>query len=336
MSLDLSVIVPVYNEAENVVPLHAEVTAALDLLARTYEIIYVDDGSTDGSFAVLVDLQQRDGRVTVLRFTRNYGQTAALAAGFDHATGAVLVTLDADCQNDPADVSSMLGRLEEGYDLVVGWRTPRQDPFLSRRVPSMVANAMIGWITGVKLHDYGCTLKVLRRDVVRGLRLYGEMHRFIPALAADLGARVTEMPVHHRRRRAGVSKYGLSRVVRVFLDLITVKFLSNYSTRPIQVFGIIGLLCGITGLGITALLGIERVLLGVPLADRPLVWLGILLTLMGLQFITLGLLGELLVRTYHESQHKPVYRLADVRAGELQKARRTGSALTSSRSAAIR
>jgi glycosyltransferase involved in cell wall biosynthesis len=309
----LSVVIPVCNEAENIEPLHAELSRALNALGRSYEIVYIDDGSTDDSFALLADLQQRDAHVVVLRFPRNYGQTAALAAGFDHASGAVLVALDADGQNDPADIAALLAKLEEGYDLVAGWRLPRQDPLLSRRVPSVIANAIIGWITGVRLHDYGCTLKVMRHDVVRGLRLYGEMHRFIPALADDLGARIAELPVHHRPRRAGVSKYGLSRTVRVLLDLITVKFLSSYSTRPIQVFGVIGLLCGGVGLVITGVLGFERLVLGVPLANRPLVWLGILLTLMGLQFITMGLLGELLVRTYHESQNKPVYRVAEVR-----------------------
>jgi glycosyltransferase involved in cell wall biosynthesis len=321
MSLDLSVVVPVYNEADNLEPLHAELTQALARAGRSYEVVYVDDGSTDGSFALLSELQNRDAHVVVVRFPRNYGQTAALAAGFDHASGAVLVALDADGQNDPADIPAMLAKLDEGYDLVAGWRLPRQDPLLSRRVPSVVANAIIGAITGVRMHDYGCTLKVIRHDLVRGLRLYGEMHRFIPALADDLGARITEVQVHHRPRRAGVSKYGLSRTIRVLLDLITVKFLSSYSTRPIQVFGSIGLVSGLVGLLITGVLGFERVFFGVPLAERPLVWLGILLTLMGLQFITMGLLGELLVRTYHETQNKPVYRVAEVLGGAARSAR---------------
>ena len=315
MSLDLSVVVPVYNEAGNLEPLHAEITQALTRLGRSYEVVYVDDGSTDGGFAVLGELQRRDPHVVAVRFPRNYGQTAALAAGFDHAGGEVLVAMDADGQNDPADIPALLAKLDEGFDVVAGWRHPRQDPLLSRRVPSVIANGLIGLITGVRLHDYGCTLKVMRHDVVRGLRLYGEMHRFIPALADDLGARIAEMQVHHRPRRAGVSKYGLGRTIRVLLDLITVKFLSSYSTRPIQVFGGIGLACGLVGLVITSILGFERLFLGVPLAQRPLVWLGILLTLMGLQFITMGLLGELLVRTYHESQNKPVYRVAEVLGG---------------------
>jgi glycosyltransferase involved in cell wall biosynthesis len=315
MSVALSVVVPIYNEVQNIAPLHAELSAALERLGREYEIVYIDDGSTDGSFGLLADLQARDARVTVVRFARNYGQTAALAAGFDRSTGAVIVTLDGDLQNDPADIAALLAKLEEGYDLVAGWRVPRRDPLVSRRIPSVLANALIGWVTGVRLHDYGCTLKVMRRDVVSGLRLYGEMHRFIPALANDLGARIGELEVRHRPRRAGVSKYGLSRTVRVLLDLVTVKFLSSYSTRPIQVFGVVGLLCSIAGLTITGLLGFERIVFQVPLANRPLLWLGILLTLMGFQFITMGLLGELLVRTYHESQNKPVYRVAEVRAG---------------------
>jgi glycosyltransferase involved in cell wall biosynthesis len=316
MNIDLSVVIPLYNEAENLAALHAELTATLSALSRPYEILYVDDGSTDASPMLLADLQAQDPAVVIVRLARNYGQTAALAAGFDHAVGEVLVALDADRQNDPADIPAMLRKLDEGYDLVTGWRQPRQDPLLSRRIPSVLANALIGWITGVRLHDYGCTLKVMRHDVVSGMRLYGEMHRFIPALANDLGARIAELRVHHRPRRAGVSKYGLSRTVRVLLDLITVKFLSSYSTRPIQVFGVVGLLCSLVGLVITTVLGVERLFLGVPLANRPLVWLGILLTLMGLQFITMGLLGELLVRTYHESQNKPVYRLGEVRRRE--------------------
>jgi len=315
MSLDLSAVIPIYNEAENLEPLHAELSAALGALPRTYEIIYVDDGSSDGSAERLAAIQAGDPHVVVVRFARNYGQTAALAAGFDQARGEVIVALDGDRQNDPADIAAMLAKLDEGYDLVTGWRLPRHDPFLSRRLPSIVANALIGWITGVRLHDYGCTLKVMRRSVVNGLRLYGEMHRFIPALADDLGAKIAEVQVHHRPRRAGVSKYGISRTVRVLLDLITVKFLSSYSTRPIQVFGVIGLLCSVVGLAITGWLGFEKLVFGTLLANRPLLWLGILLTIMGFQFITMGLLGELLVRTYHESQNKPVYRVAEVRGG---------------------
>ncbi len=312
MSIDLSIVIPVYNEVENLAPLQIELERALSSTGKSYEIIYVDDGSHDGSVDVLKELAERNPNVVVICLARNYGQTAAMAAGFDHSRGAIIVTLDADGQNDPADIPRMLDRFEENFDLVAGWRLPRHDAFLTRRVPSVLANTMIGWITGVRLHDYGCTLKAMRADIVRGIHLYGEMHRFIPAMADDLGARITEMVVHHRPRRFGTSKYGLSRTIRVLLDLITVKFLSSYSTRPIQIFGGIGLIIGSAGLLITGVLGMERLLFGVELANRPLVWLGILLTLMGMQFVTMGLLGELLVRTYHESQNKPVYRVGKV------------------------
>jgi glycosyltransferase involved in cell wall biosynthesis len=321
MTIALSAVIPVFNEVDNLGPLHTELTEALAAFGRPYEIVYVDDGSTDGSFPILRTLQEQDPHVVVVRFARNFGQTAALAAGFDHASGAVVVTLDADRQNVPADIPALVGKLDEGYDLAVGWRHARRDPWLSRKLPSVVANALIGWITGVRLHDYGCTLKAMRRDLVRGLRLYGEMHRFIPALASDLGARIVEVPVDHRPRVAGRSKYGLSRIIRVVLDLITVKFLSSYSTRPIQVFGVIGLVSSFVGLVLTGVLGIERLFFGMPLANRPVLWLGILLTLMGMQFVTMGLLGELLVRTYHEAQNKPVYLISEVRrAGRLDAA----------------
>jgi len=311
-AVEISAVIPVYNEVENVAALHAEISAALGAIGRPFEILFVDDGSSDGTVEALLRLRANDPQLRIITLARNYGQTAAMSAGFDHAQGGIVVALDGDGQNDPADIAAMLAKLDEGYDVVAGWRLPRRDPFLTRRLPSLIANRLIGAITGVRLHDYGCTLKVMRREIVQGMRLYGEMHRFIPALADDLGARIGEVVVHHRERRAGVSKYGLSRTLRVVLDLVTVKFLSSYSTRPIQVFGGIGLLCSVVGLSITAVLGLERLLLGTPLANRPIVWLGILLTLMGLQFVTMGLLGELLVRTYHESQNKPVYRVREI------------------------
>lgn len=310
MSVDLSIVVPVYNEVQSLRPLYGEIAQVCQRLGRSFEVLFVDDGSDDGSGEVLDDLARQDARVVVLHLARNYGQTAALAAGLDHARGEIIVTLDGDGQNDPADIPALLGEMERGYDFVAGWRTPRRDPWLNRRFPSWVANALIGWITGVRLHDYGCTLRAMRREVAKSLRLYGELHRFLPALADDLGARIREIPVHHRPRQFGRSKYGLSRVWRVLLDLLTVKFLSSYSTRPIQIFGSVGALCSLAGFVLTGWLGFERVVLGIPLANRPLVWLGILLILIGLQFITMGLLGELLVRTYHESQRKPIYRLA--------------------------
>lgn len=321
--MDLSVVVPVLDEAANLEPLHREIQSALASVGRSFEIIYVDDGSTDGSAEILTAIAARDPQTKVLHCARNYGQTAALSAGFDHSSGAVVVTLDADRQNDPADIPMLLGRLDEGFDLVAGWRIQRHDAWLTRRLPSMVANRVIGSITGVRLHDYGCTIRAMRREVVGGLRLYGELHRFIPALAADLGARILEVPVHHRPRVAGKSKYGLSRISRVLLDLITVKFLSSYSTRPIQVFGVFGLAASFVGLLITGMLGVEKIFFGAQLAERPLVWLGILLILMGLQFITMGLLGELLVRTYHETQNKPVYRLTSAGIAPVERRPRT-------------
>jgi len=310
--MDLSVVVPVHNEVENVGPLYHELDTVLRSMGVSHEIIFVDDGSRDGSFERLAELAQQDARVVVVRLSRNYGQTAALAAGITQSTGADVVTIDGDRQNDPADIPALLAKRREGFDLVTGWRFRRRDRWLTRRLPSHVANRLIGLITGVRLHDYGCTLKVIRGDIARSLRLYGEMHRFIPALVDDLGGRVTELRVNHRPRVAGRSKYGMSRTLRVVLDLLTVKFMSSYFTRPIHIFGVVGLLSTLIGVAIVGVLGLERLLLGIRLSDRPLVLLGILLTVMGLQFITMGLLGELLVRTYHESQNKPVYRIDTV------------------------
>jgi glycosyltransferase involved in cell wall biosynthesis len=309
--VDVSVVLPVYNEVENLVPLHAELTDALTALGRSYELIYVDDGSSDGSFDTLRGIRDRDPRVRLVRFRRNFGQTAAVAAGLERTTGSVVVTLDSDRQNDPRDIARLIDRLEQGYDLVSGWRQDRKDDFVSRRIPSITANWLIRAITGVHVHDYGCMLKVYRGDVARELRLYGEMHRFIPAIAADLGARVDELVVNHRPRVAGSSKYGISRVVRVVLDLLTVKFLSVYSTRPIHVFGVWGVVLGGLGMGILAVLGFEKVFLGHPLAGRPILLLAGLLVVTGVQLVTMGLIGEMLARTYHESQGKKTYVIAE-------------------------
>jgi glycosyltransferase involved in cell wall biosynthesis len=288
-----------------------ELAGVLDGLGRSAEILVVDDGSTDGSFERLAALATTEPRLRVVRLARNYGQTAALAAGIEHARASVIVSMDADLQNDPADVPRLLAALAEGADVVNGWRSPRRDPWLTRRAPSQLANRLISLVTGTTLHDYGCTLRAMRTSVARELRLYGEMHRFIPALAADLGARVVEIPVHHRPRTLGRSKYGLSRTLRVLLDLLTVKFLSGFSTRPIQLFGLVGLVCALVGLALTAELGFERIVLGVRLGGRPIVLLAILLVVVGVQFVSLGLLGEMLVRTYHESQAKPIYRIRE-------------------------
>ncbi len=311
-AIDVSVVVPVYNEVENLPALHQGLLRALQETGRSYEIIYVDDGSTDGSDRVLQGFCARDPWVRVIQFRRNFGQTAAFSAGFDHARGEIVVTIDADLQNDPADIPRLLEKLAEGYDIVSGWRVKRRDPFLTRRLPSMAANWLISHLTGVRLHDYGCSLKAYRREVIKNVRLYGEMHRFIPAISSWMGVRVAEIPVNHAPRRHGRSKYGLWRMVKVFLDLIAVKFLLDYATRPIQVFGLLGVLCFGVGMAVTGYLAYIRLFYDQPLADRPLLLLGVLLLVLGVQLITMGLLGELMVRTYHESQRKPTYAIRDV------------------------
>lgn len=310
--MDLSIVVPVYNEVDNLRPLCERMHSALAEAGREYEIILVDDGSQDGSSELLTELHAEDATLKVLRFRRNFGHTAALAAGFAHARGEVIVSLDADLQNDPLDIPRLLAKLDEGYDLVNGWRVDRQDPFLRRRLPSQIANALIARVTRVKLHDTGCALKAFRRDLAKGLKLYGDMHRFIPALAVDMGARLTEVPVTHHPRTHGVSKYGLTRTPRVVLDLLTIKFLSSYAARPSHLFGLLGLIGVLAGGGITTVLGVQRLFFGVALANRPLLLLGILLLVTGVQLVTAGLLAELLSRTYHESQGKPVYLIKDV------------------------
>ena len=303
----LSVVVPVYNEEESIPLLYRRLTVELENLGFPYEIIAVDDGSRDRSFDLLRDLAQRDRRLRVVRFRRNFGQTAAFSAGFDRARGDVVVTIDADLQNDPADIAALLAKIEEGYDVVSGWRERRHDPFLNRRLPSMIANRLISWATGVHLHDYGCSLKAYRRDVVRGIRLYGELHRFIPAIASWQGVSVTELPVRHAPRRFGTSKYGINRTMRVLLDLVTVRFLLSYGTRPMQIFGLLGILAGGAGLAIGAYLTWIKLAYGTAIADRPLLLLAVLLIVLGVQFISLGLIGELVVRTYYETQAKPIY-----------------------------
>ena len=306
--VELSVVIPVYNEAPNLARLYAEFTGTLAAWGRPYELILVDDGSTDGSGETMEALALHDARVRVVQFRRNFGQTAAFAAGFAEARGRLIATADGDLQNDPRDLPAMIERLESGYDIVCGWRKERKDPFLNRRLPSIVANWLISRSTGVRLRDYGCSLKVFRAEVVKPLRLYGEMHRFLPALASEMGVRIAEQPVNHRPRVHGQSKYGLSRTVRVILDLLTVKFLLSYSTRPLQIFGLIGVLLGGLGGLILALLGYFRLTGYVSLDQhQPLLLFGILLGFAGLQLLTIGLLAEMQVRTYHESQSKPIY-----------------------------
>lgn len=310
--MHLSVVIPIYNEVENLSLLYQQIQAVLDPVGWDYEVVMVDDGSTDGSSESLAQLHAQYPRLKVIRFRRNFGQTAALAAGFAYAHGEIIVSLDGDLQNDPVDIPRLVQKLDEGYDLVNGWRMNRQDPFLRRRLPSQIANFIISLMTRVKLHDYGCTLKAFRQEAAKGLRLYGEMHRFIPALVGDLGGKVAEMPVMHHPRRHGRSKYGLARTFWVILDLLTIKFLSSYATRPSHVFGLAGLLAVLLGGGITGMLAVQRLFFSVQLADRPLLLFGILLVVTGIQLVTLGLFGEMLVRTYHESQQKPVYIIRDV------------------------
>lgn len=303
----LSVVVPIYNEEESIPHLYQRLTAELSKLDISYEIIAIDDGSRDRSFALLSELAREDRRLRVVRFRRNFGQTAAFSAGFERSRGAVVVTIDADLQNDPADIGALLAKVNEGYDVVSGWRERRQDPFINRRLPSMIANRLISWSTGVYLHDYGCSLKAYRLEVVQGIRLYGELHRFIPAIASWQGVAVAELPVHHEARRFGKSKYGISRTMRVVLDLLTVRFLLSYGTRPMQIFGLLGFLAGGAGVLVGAYLTWIKLFYAATIADRPLLLLAVLLIVLGVQFISIGLLGELIVRTYYETQAKPIY-----------------------------
>jgi glycosyltransferase involved in cell wall biosynthesis len=316
-SVDLSLVIPVFNEEDSLRPLVAEIVAALADQPLIYEIIFVDDGSSDGSFRIMQELHETYPQAGAIRFRKNFGQTAAFAAGFNHARGEVVVTMDADRQNDPADIPLLLAKMAEGYDMVNGWRRDRKDGFLLRKLPSILANRLIARTSGVKLHDRGCSLRAYRVEVVRELRLYGEMHRFIPELASAAGFTMSEVPVHHRPRTAGKSKYGLSRTFRVLLDLITVWFLRRYSARPMHLFGGLGVISSIMGLLIGLYLAGIKVWAGIQdgaegfrnmrIGDRPLLSISILLIILGVQFLIMGLLAELIVRTYHESQDKPIY-----------------------------
>jgi glycosyltransferase involved in cell wall biosynthesis len=309
---EISLVVPVYNEEPNIEPLMREILPALSRITDNFEIIAVDDGSRDGSYDKLKKLHDEDPRIKVIRFRANFGQTAAFAAGFDKARGKVIVTMDGDLQNDPADIPAMVAKLNEGYDIVAGWRHDRQDNMMSRKIPSIIANKIISLTTNVHLHDYGCSLKVFRVEVVKNIKLYGEMHRFIPAIASWMGVDVVEMKVNHRPRTAGKSKYGIGRTVRVVLDLITVKFLLSYSTRPIQIFGFIGLVSGILGFTLALILSVQRLFFDTPLSNRPILLLAVLLIFIGVQFVSMGLLAELQARTYHESQNKPIYAIKEI------------------------
>jgi glycosyltransferase involved in cell wall biosynthesis len=310
-SIELSIVVPMYNEEENVVLLYNSLKTILDNLNKRYEIICVDDGSVDRTLSILKSLAKDDEKLIVISFRKNFGQTAALSAGFDYSKGDLIVTMDGDLQNDPEDIPKLLEKAKE-FDVVSGWRRRRKDAFLKRVVPSLIANKLISFVTGVKLHDYGCTLKVYKKEVVKNLKLYGEMHRFIPAIASWRGISVGEVETTHNERRFGKSKYGISRAARVMLDLFTVKFLLSFLTRPIQFFGTPGLLVGGAGVLISLYLTFLKLFLGRSIGNRPLLLLGILLILVGTQLIFMGLLGEMLARIYHEGQSKPTYVIREI------------------------
>ena len=304
--MTVSVVIPLYNEEENVRELHHRLKEVLDTMGTDYEVLFVDDGSTDSTLALLQEIQSQDSNVVVLSLRRNFGQTAAFAAGFDYSRGDIIITMDGDLQNDPHDIPKFIEMMKDN-DLVSGWRKKRKDPFISRRLPSIMANWLISKVTGVNLHDYGCSLKAYKRDVIKNLKLYGEMHRFIPAVASWYGVRIAEVETTHHPRLRGKSKYGISRTVKVVLDLITVKFLQSFSTKPLQFFGPIGLLSGALGFFISLYLALGKLFLGRDIGGRPLLLLGALLIIVGIQFIGMGLLGEMMVRVYHETQKKPIY-----------------------------
>lgn len=308
----ISIVIPLYNEEESIPALWEGLDRAIANYGKPAEVIIIDDGSKDRSFALLSEIAARDPRFTIIRFRRNFGQTAGFAAGFAQARGDVVITMDADLQNDPMDIPKLMEKVDEGYDIVSGWRKDRQDRFIDRKLPSMMANRLISNVTDVRLHDYGCSLKAYRRDVLQHVHLYGELHRFIPALASQVGATVTEVPVNHRARQFGRSKYGISRTIRVMLDLITVWFLGTYSTRPIHVFGTLGLASAAGGVLIGLFLTFLKIFFHENIGNRPLLLLAVLLVVIGVQLITMGLLGEMITRTYYESQNKPIYVVREI------------------------
>ncbi len=308
---EVSVVAPLLNEQDNINPLHEQITEAL-AENYNYEIIYIDDGSSDNSLDLLTQIQKSDSRVRVICFRKNFGQTAALSAGFSHSRGEIIVALDADLQNDPADIPKIITKLNEGFDVVSGWRKKRHDKALTRRLPSKIANWLISTITGVKLHDYGCTLKAYRKEVLAQTKLYGEMHRFIPALASWNGAKIAEVVVNHRPRTAGIAKYGLARTWKVLLDLITVNFLGSFSTKPIYIFGGLGLLCALGSIIFGFIVIYQKLSSGVDVSGNPLLIVTAVSIIATIQFILMGLLAELLVRTYHESQNRPTYVIREI------------------------
>lgn len=314
--IDISIVIPLYNEEDNAELLYESVTKALKESGRRWELIMVDDGSSDATLSILRKIADRETNLRVISFRRNFGQTAAMAAGFDSAVGNVVIPMDGDLQNDPEDIPKLLEMIEEGFDVVSGWRKDRKDRFINRKLPSMIANWLISRITGVYLHDYGCTLKAYKREVLENINLYGEMHRFIPALASLNGARVTEIPVNHRERQFGTSKYGISRTFKVILDLVTVKFLLSYSTKPIQIFGGLGIISLLLGFFSFVEISISKLAYGVDITGNPFFLLFVLFTLIGIQFVSMGLLGEINIRTYYESQGKPIYVIREIVGGK--------------------
>jgi glycosyltransferase involved in cell wall biosynthesis len=312
---EVSIVIPLLDEVESLESLYAQLQSLLSRLQRSAEVIFVDDGSTDRSAFVLRALLSSDRRFRVVRLRRNFGQSAAFSAGFDYARGDIIVTMDGDLQNDPADIPQLLAKIDEGYDIASGWRVKRKDGYLLRRLPSQIANWLISKVTRIELHDYGCSLKAYRREVLVPTKLYGEMHRFIPALASWMGVSVAEVPVNHFARQHGRSKYGLGRSIRVVLDLLTVKFLLDYATRPIQIFGLLGMICLAFGVGFGAYLSYLKLIVRQAIGDRPLLFLVVLLSVVGVQLIIMGLLGELVVRTHHEGQGKPVYIVRELLGG---------------------
>ncbi len=310
--MDVSVVVPVFEEEESLRELHSRLSGVLEGMDLEHEIIFIDDGSRDSSYEIMREICAADKNAVAIKFRRNFGQTAAFAAGFKHAKGGIIITIDADLQNDPSDIPVLIKKMDEGWDVVSGWRKNRKDKFLTRRLPSILANKLISRITGVRLHDYGCSMKAYRGDIAKNIDLYGQMHRFIPALAKWVGAEVTEVVVNHQPRKHGRSKYGLLRTVNVVLDLITVKFLMSYSTEPIQIFGLIGFGSGFLGFLMLVTALYQRQVYLVPMGNRPMFFLAVLLLIVGVQFISMGLLSELQVRTYHESQNKPIYSVKEI------------------------
>jgi len=310
--IGLSIVIPIYNERESIKKLYEKLDKTLSGMNLKYEVMLIDDGSTDGTFNELLKIHRKNRLYKIIRFRKNFGQTPAISAGFNYAEGEVVITLDADLQNDPGDIPVLISKLNEGYDIVSGWRKNRKDKAVTRRFPSIIANKIISKLTGVHLHDYGCTLKAYKKEVVKNINLYGEMHRYIPAIASWMGVKVAEVPVMHHSRRYGKSKYGVSRTIKVILDIITLKFLLSYSQSPIQIFGLAGLFSGLVGFIMTSYLIIMRLFFNQPLADRPLFILSIFMILIGVQLVTIGLMAEVLMRVYHKVQDRSTYVIKDI------------------------